>query len=375
MKISVIGVPNQMTLQPLIRWIGEVAVLRVGFLIVCLMLSAVFMTKNCFADEVSAPVEYRQIHPDARKNLVDEITIQIKESTLSWLGDAARVIAAAVTLIAVILGFAGWRSLKGFKESTRLDMQRFILTDDNFLSDVKREVERAVSQSGAVTYERARREYNLGRLELSAKDVESKEGFSTDERDLLFDLLMDVGSDPIVSKTASFKNTLKKVVLSFAGAGIGYHIDLLDKRFRDTFRSSHEILIILIQHYGMRALGDVNPNDETFERFAFYCQACRASQLSEFALPYEMVFLNIQNSEISRSEIEEKFVETKYLNESDLGTFLSVLRDKSNADKFVTAMQERTQKKFRAFVDAYHAKLVELATKLSSMEDPLGQNK
>jgi len=315
----------------------------------------------------SSPLEYRQLHPDARKNIVDEIKIDLQRYYLEQVGFWARIFGGGATLAAVLLAIVGWRGFSNMRNSVLSELQRTIRDDERFLQGLQLTVDLAIQKSASAQFRRAENRYNLGRLEAAARRLDERDSFTHAERDVTYELLSDIGSDPDILKEAAFRDCLEKACDAYYKADVDQHLDGLDDKFRSVIFSYPALTHTLMLAYGLRLVGDVHPSDKLKERFDFYVQACERNRIYEEALPYLLVRAHSEKAAGWEKRISRLFKDVAYLPDRELEIFFKRLDTRANRKEFNSSRQEIESQRFSAFATEYATELGKLKARLDAV--------
>lgn len=313
------------------------------------------------------PLAYHQLHPDARKLVVDEIKIELQRYYLEQAGFWARILGGASAVAAIMLGIIGWRGLSSMRNSITSDLHNTIREDERFLKALQLTVDIAIQGSASAQFRRAESRYNLGRLEAAARRLDEGKGFTHAERDMTYELLSDVGSVPDVLKEAAFRDCLEKAADAFYNADVDQHLDGLDDQFRPVAFATPTITQTFMLAYGLRLIGEVHPSEKLKERFDFYVQACERNRRYEEALPYLLVRCHSEKDKGWERRVARLLKDVSYLSDDDLRIFfarIDLRAGRANDKKFVSGRQEAEAYKFAAFVNEYRNELGELRARL-----------
>jgi hypothetical protein len=316
-------------------------------------------------------IEYRQISAEARKNLVDEIVNTLQRNAVEQVSFWVRILSGVLAITAAVLAIFGWRGLRNLRLNITNDTQTFMRTSPEFSSLLKQEVSKGIDEGGSVIYKKARLHYTQGRLEMLAREIDNKSSFSNAERDVLIELLEEVGNDKDERAKPAFAQMLEKVVDSFAGADLEQFIDDLDDRFRDVTARHLGVLQTMVIHYGARVVAATEIDPKLQERFGAYIIACAKNKVPEIILPYQMVNIFIVKGKQWQSILKGYFDQAKYMDTEDLGRFVRVFdrrTDKKNEGKWETAKQERVHLNFVLFCNDNSGVLNTLRDKVPTLD-------
>lgn len=320
-------------------------------------------------------LEFRQLHPDARKLLVDEIRLQVQaenEKKLdALLGRAelwAKIASSILGVLVAILAFLGWRGLASIRQKVQLDVQGFLRSDPIFQADLSKYIDSSVRNIAESKYEKLRREVNLARLEMLSRKIEAAESFSNPERDAMVELLLGVSDDSEIRNSAAFSSTAVSVLTSLTAAELDASVDDLDDKLRDTFVKNQSTAIRLMHHYGERVLEQDEPLDPLEGRFRAYVAAMRRHKTVEVALPYLLAIENARQSANSKKRIKGLLEEVKHLNDGERnyirGRFDILKKEAPGDSDGVRSLRERAA--LTDFVSAYGNELDKALGKVPS---------
>jgi hypothetical protein len=285
-------------------------------------------------------VEYRQLHPDARKLIVDEIRVQLQaESDAKWnifwdkIARWAAIGSAGVGGLAAVLGIAGWRGLANMRRSIRSDVLTFVSTNSDFRRALDQKLADLVRDSTDTTSQRLKREIALARLELVARKVDESDSISHGDRMSMVEALVELGAAPDVSQTEAFKNAAYLVVKNFYDADIDNSIDELDDHLRKSFLKHTPIAQVLVGHYGERMLESEIPSQPLSARYLVYEEAIKSERRLDW-MPFRFALLEREGTPEAKRSIEVICKSVKFMDEGDkkwiFGRLLAIVQTKEN---------------------------------------------
>lgn len=233
-----------------------------------------------------APIEFQEIHPDARKLITEEIRLEIRAENEKrfddltsraekWVGIISGLLAALGATLAVL----GWRGLAGLRDGIRNDVFEFVRTDSRFQRDLEAKLTSVSSSAAASALDKGRREISFARLEFLARKVSESDGFSDDELFAMKSLLRSVKDDPEITESSNFNDAAAKVIGNLCAANLDPHIDELEEEFRSKFLKVVPICDRLVHAYGERMLENEFPSAEVLKRFEMYAETYKQNGL------------------------------------------------------------------------------------------------
>ncbi len=338
------------------------------------MLAAAYCSSLATAQQQPEPppaaptpaVEFREIHPDARKLIVDEIRLQLQTESEqqfarftnqieSWLQIGSGVVA----VLGAILALVGWRGLSNLRQTIKNDVTSFVRTDQLFQAELDKKLTMISETSTAKANDKTRREINLARLDMLSDKVSKAPSYSALERKAMIELLLSVKDDTDLLKTDAFEKTVQTVVESLYNADVDFAIDELEDQLGDYFGGSSPLCNLLIRHYGERVLTDADTDEKSVARFRKYVAACKARNLFELAAPFLLALTFRDKANGWSGAIDATLKQLRYLTDDEKAFVLDrfIAASKAPPEATITFRQAREVELLAAFFAEYGDKL------------------
>jgi hypothetical protein len=311
-------------------------------------------------------LEYRQLAPEARRIIVDEIRLELEadsQKRFAEFVDSARMWAQIASGIAAffvgLLALLGWRGLTSLRENVRTDIEHFVRSDAFYKSAIQNHIDVAVTNTVSSRYDKIRREVTLARLEMLSRKVEAANEFSDAERHAMVETLLELATDADIKSSPSFNEAVFSVVRSLHQADLGFDIDDLDQRLSEFFVKDGRLSELLMVHYAERILVANNSDPVLAARFQKYVEACRRHNLWERAAPYLLALASGSGGEASRKKIENYFREVSFLIDDDKRWVFDYFAqfEQNEAEPPKTFKQQRLHEIFSSFTSTYSVQI------------------
>lgn len=314
--------------------------------------------QNMNSKTVSIQLEGAELY----KSIVDQVFARVDTEAKKRESDRWSSIFIIVPILVAVVGFFGVRSIADIKKNIAKDVldqirvgedTKFIIEEavkKNITSDIE---ERLGSVSDELSFIR------LSHIAESISDG-SRTGFTMAERDSIVSALGQLQNNRTITIRPDFALTLEKIIDSFAGADLDSQIDQIMKSLKSVALASTGICMTLIQHYGMRLLGDVSLSEATRNNFADVASACKSHNFYELVLPYIVVSEYAEKREGWSERVDGYFRDIETLNEEDKKRFFDLLDKNTNpysVAKKPTGQVLRLCEKFNSFVVANKERL------------------
>lgn len=318
------------------------------------------------AEPQPPPLEFRQLHPDARKLIVDEIRLELQAEdqkrfaelttqAQSWLQVGSAVLAAVGALLALL----GWRGLSDLRQKIKTDLLEFVRTDSVFQNEINARLSGLADGAAAQTLERGRREISLARLEFLSRKIAEADGYNDAERDALIELVQSVKDDAELVQTPTFLGAVYSVLRSFYGADLDMQIDDLEAELGDFFIRRAPLSGQLVDHYGERMIETNLPDERTSSTFDKYVLACRQLKHFHFALPHVLAVTYDRKSAGWEKTIEQLFKELRYMNDDQKARVKNHIEHRAQrpTENFTSVRAARETEVMVSFLSQYGSQL------------------
>lgn len=322
--------------------------------------------RNELALPSAPPIEFRQLHPEARRLIVEEIKLELQAAEQRRYDELFKQISSAVgigsgvlAILGALLALVGWRGFAGLKTGLRNDVLEFVRTDARFDQELNSKLQGVASSAAALALDKGRREISFARLEFLARKVAEADGFTHAERDAMKTLLLSVKDDPEITGGPAFQTAAYQVLRSLYSADLDVHIDELEAEFRSIFVRIPQICGQLIDSYGERLLESEDVSREVSERFSIYSDAAKSLQSPPWATPYSLAFVFDRKAVGWEKRVDALFKELSFLPDESKEWLLGAIKARSErtADKIRTYRQERETELVGAFFKQYQSRI------------------
>ena len=290
------------------------------------------------SSSLSQEVEFRQLHPNARKLLVDEIRLELDAENerrhavfMETLGSWARIGSGAFGALVALLGIAGWRGLASLRNNIKNDLIAYVSSDPNFERAVESRLRSVVETVSSNQNEKMRRELNLARLEMMTRKVEESDSFSDAERYAMQDLLISVSTDQELRTSNAFTGAAQSVVKNLRSAQLDNDLDRLDNALQEFFVGERRLTQLFVVHYGDRLLEKDELDADLSQNFQTYAKASRGHKNLDW-LPYELIMASKFDDKKSEKRITSLLKEARFLSEDDKQWLFQKVKNVTLAD-------------------------------------------
>lgn len=296
---------------------------------------------------------YDALVSDAAQSV--ERTMQERDSERwKWIGIVASVIAA-------LIGFWGIRSFSDLRNKVAQDIREDLEDSDLMKRLVESSVQAHVTADIDKRLHVVAKELAFYRLSNLASSLRSGTGFTNTERDAAMASLDEIRTETSIIKRKEFADVLEKIVDAFTSADLDFQVDVIELQLSPIIEETSGIVQTLIHHYGMRVIGEVQPDAQTLDRFKKYAAVCKRRRLYELALPHMMVLEYRDKKNNWQSIIDGLIQDAENLEDKELATVKNLLV--RNADP--TRVAKKPTGQVLRFSQAYEAFLAEYCQRLN----------
>lgn len=281
----------------------------------------------------------------------------------------------ATTVGAVLVGvlaFLGYGQIKSVRDGLSEDVIRQLSNSAAFKDTIANQIEDSVLRSLKEAQLAIERQIDFLNVRSIAEGLESAESFSGLQRDSLFDGLLRLKDDPVISKRPEFLSAVDQTFSSFFQAGLWDKIDALEVQLRQIALTNPGLVQSLIPSLGYRILSESEVSTGVHAGLLMYLKAAKDLRFPEAAYPFEFAYnLHVKPPGWER-RIEIAFADAKSMATRDLSVCLrrmDLLSRASGIARNPRAYHERIAAKFQAVLDQYPEQVAMLRTELAGRPD------
>ena len=253
----------------------------------CLLLALAFQAPALaqVPPRQSAAIEFRELSPEARRLLVDEIRIQLQaDSDQKWnlfferLARWGTFGSAGVGVLAALLGIIGWRGFANLRTSIRSDMKIFAIVDEDFRRSLNQKITESVSEVSEIAVRKSRAHYFVARLELLSARLEAdEEGVAHSHIEPALELISEILTEKEVASGQVFATLVASVLKRFTEVvNMDPYLDRMDDMVRDIITRDRPSAIRMFTHYADRMLEEQEPGPALLARYRVYEEPAKA---------------------------------------------------------------------------------------------------
>ncbi len=269
------------------------------------------------AAQPATQLEVRLTGTDLYKSLVSEAINEVDRLARERSDKRSQLFLYIGSPVIGLAAFLGFTTLSGIRRRIKADLVQELRdgkTIENLVTVAVGEHITSILNTRDETFSRELAFYRLSNM---ATRLRAGKGFTNTERDAAVASLSQLQGEKEITGRPEFTDALEKIVDSFAAAGLDFDLDEIADMFDSLIATSPGIVQTFVVHYGMRALGDVEVDPGTMERFRKYAEACKRHNLYEFALPYLMVLNHSEKPEGWKAKVQGFIQDAKLLGTED----------------------------------------------------------
>ncbi len=292
------------------------------------------------------------------KSIVEQVSSRIDQESRKRESDRWTFIAITIPVLFAIIAFFGLRSISDIRRRLADEILEMIqnsertkyLIEDSVKRNITTDVERKL---GSVS-----EELSFIRLTNIAESISdgSRTGFKPAEKESIVATLDQIKGNIGIVGRPEFSLTLEKIIDVFAAADLDDRVDSIINSLRAVTLQSNGICQTLIQHYGMRLLGDVSVAEETIRNFNDIANACKIHKIYEMVLPFQIVHEHSKKDQGYAERINGYLKDVETLNDDDRKTFFQIMdkyTDPKQVAKRPTGQVLRVCEKVNLFMADY----------------------
>lgn len=306
---------------------------------------------------ISVPgLEVRLSGTDLYRSLVSDVSQEVDKLARERDTERWKLIGIVATIFLAVIGFLGFHSLSDLRRKVAMDVAEDLRNHDTIKSLVEEAVRAHVTSDIEKRLRTVAKELAFYRLSNLATSILAGKGFTNSERDAAVASLEELKDETGIISRKEFADVLEKIIDSFASADLDFEIDSIDESLELVIMDSMGIIQTLMNHYGMRVLGDIEVSPSTVERFQKYAEACKRKRYYELALPYLMVLEHSEKRDGWESRIQALLQDATHLESKEQQIVVEMIATRSDHDavaKKLTGQIVRFCSKFKAFADEF----------------------
>jgi hypothetical protein len=265
------------------------------------------------------------------------------------------------TLALAVLAFLGFTQLREIRRTTadavRQELKQDLLDKD---SPVRVEIVQSIETSltrevhdTKVAFERERAFLRLQTLALKVKEGSS---FTRYERDTIFENLLAVADDRLITQRDEMKMILEPIIDSFFAASLWSYLDKIEDKFWSIISQEWVIAFPMMQGFAMRLLGGIDYEENVIDQFKKYAKVCRDLNYYESSLPYLFAHEHSTQRAGWQQRFDDLYSDFRRLTEQEQANANRAIHfsaDPAQLAKTPKPEHFRMAQKFRALIDAY----------------------
>lgn len=267
------------------------------------------------------------------------------------------------TIAAVSIAFLGFIGFRDLRRRVSVDVREELRTGNLLMQLVETSVKENITRDVSQQLVKIEDEFFYYRLANLATDLKNREGgFTKTERDAAFSSLRRLSEREEIISREDFAVTLETIIDKFASANLSNELDELESIMSEVILRTQGIVMTFVQFYGLRAIGEIEADEELIDRFKKYTAASRRHDAYELALPYLLVFEFTANTISSHENIEGYLLDMAQLDPKEKETVqevFSTIVDPANVSRIPSGDVLRFTARSRAFYEKYDERINE----------------
>jgi len=312
-------------------------------------------------DQLGVQLSGADLYRAMTTQAIDEVDRRARER--EW--DRLKVLGLVGAVLIALVAYFGVRAFAELRRRVLSDLRDEVPNDQSLRRAIDSAAQAAVIGDVDKKLVQIKKEFAYFRLANLASSLAdpNRRGFTPGERDAIVLSLGTLKEASQIVGPTEVSASLEKIVDSFCAADLPEDVDRLDEALGDIAEQARGICHTMVQHYGMRVIGNPQADEQTKRRFRKYAQACKRHNRQCVALPFVLVAEYAHKEAGWETRVSDALFNAQHFADQEKTAALRLFDDYSDAKVIArepSAQLERVAHWFREFCGRCQSELEKL---------------